>query len=952
MSILSISKISQLWLVSVAEQACLCQSWSQTPKTGFLVTRLSYDFADPIPEDLAHASAPIHLDDVVSSEVINTEKPTNGHTDKNDTNYSNGKNNAGNVKKLCPGVTASNKISERQLAKDVTDQSHIFVGDNSVEEYKIETDENTCSSTNNPLTRQHKRGSVGVPCNETDKLNHPLLNGSDFEMGHLETEDKAKETPTENAFSTGSEVVADFEAASLLQSKAVLNDKKETVRVDHDHTSDLKQVSKRSTEENSSRTLVMDTVILDKDTGVSSSDTKNSNKTASDTKVHADDKVELSESETANMCNASSIQENNISNDLDIGKQNELKVNKAKVQSLNSKKRKQKDKKTAIKVYIASQSMKVKDGNKQSELFTQGNKIDFDNKAQFASFKPPKIDIVSLFKQTIGHKPLKSPHTYESAKAELVSYERDDSEVSEKHSFIQNGDRHSDHDALITAVHELQIMFDKATIRSKALENQDSNSVSLTTDIGVEDSHDKDSATNLEQQAAKNSEEAESLENKTILHINATVDKSLGANHRVNRGCSASNVLPTAKDGKEKKINQEMVVKPKKISRRGYTGKFAIAHMLHQGDFDNDDKNDDKFGIVKQYEEPMLDERNDSTEVENMNMELENRRNQGNNESSLGMLNEASEAFIDIRDSVEDNYKNLVLESQAIEKSLKHEAEIKAIETKSLERKVSFSSDEIVTEDSESDSISGDELNLIHGDQDDNQMHNYPSRKSATNEKNTSCKSYLSKEINTNRSRNNDNCKSEVARSRRKKESDQVEFEDEEYGNLEIDNFENYYDNEERNDPHLQYYSGFAAYPNSFPQKLSTKLSQRESRIRPPQTPSMPGYPHAPFPSHTQQFYPGNFYNQWYPPFLQQFQQYPMQYPLYLPYPTPPSYGPYSVPFASKVRPDRHGHNFSSSEEENMKQAFELQTDYIKLMCHNGDKGGKGRKMKKHKRMS
>ena len=42
--ILAQSKISRLQLVSVAEQAGLCLPWSQTPKTGFLMTGLIYDW--------------------------------------------------------------------------------------------------------------------------------------------------------------------------------------------------------------------------------------------------------------------------------------------------------------------------------------------------------------------------------------------------------------------------------------------------------------------------------------------------------------------------------------------------------------------------------------------------------------------------------------------------------------------------------------------------------------------------------------------------------------------------------------------------------------------------------------------------------------------------------------------------------------------------------------------
>ena len=39
---LAIAKISSLQLFCVAEQAGLSLIWSQTPKTGFLVTRLNY----------------------------------------------------------------------------------------------------------------------------------------------------------------------------------------------------------------------------------------------------------------------------------------------------------------------------------------------------------------------------------------------------------------------------------------------------------------------------------------------------------------------------------------------------------------------------------------------------------------------------------------------------------------------------------------------------------------------------------------------------------------------------------------------------------------------------------------------------------------------------------------------------------------------------------------------
>ena len=44
MSVVSISEISSLYVASVAAQAGLCLPWSQTPKTGFLMTRLKCNF--------------------------------------------------------------------------------------------------------------------------------------------------------------------------------------------------------------------------------------------------------------------------------------------------------------------------------------------------------------------------------------------------------------------------------------------------------------------------------------------------------------------------------------------------------------------------------------------------------------------------------------------------------------------------------------------------------------------------------------------------------------------------------------------------------------------------------------------------------------------------------------------------------------------------------------------
>ena len=46
--LVSISESSSLYLASVAAQAGLYRNWSQTPKTGFLVTRLNYILMNPV----------------------------------------------------------------------------------------------------------------------------------------------------------------------------------------------------------------------------------------------------------------------------------------------------------------------------------------------------------------------------------------------------------------------------------------------------------------------------------------------------------------------------------------------------------------------------------------------------------------------------------------------------------------------------------------------------------------------------------------------------------------------------------------------------------------------------------------------------------------------------------------------------------------------------------------
>ena len=56
-TLVSISKISSLYLASVAVQVGLSLPWWQTPKTGFLLTRLTYFFQALKAEGVLHLPA-------------------------------------------------------------------------------------------------------------------------------------------------------------------------------------------------------------------------------------------------------------------------------------------------------------------------------------------------------------------------------------------------------------------------------------------------------------------------------------------------------------------------------------------------------------------------------------------------------------------------------------------------------------------------------------------------------------------------------------------------------------------------------------------------------------------------------------------------------------------------------------------------------------------------------
>ena len=74
-SLVYISHISRLQLASVAEQAGLCLTWSETPKTGFLATRLIYASKWRLKNQIAMKSAHGQSDKVDKKATENLIQP-------------------------------------------------------------------------------------------------------------------------------------------------------------------------------------------------------------------------------------------------------------------------------------------------------------------------------------------------------------------------------------------------------------------------------------------------------------------------------------------------------------------------------------------------------------------------------------------------------------------------------------------------------------------------------------------------------------------------------------------------------------------------------------------------------------------------------------------------------------------------------------------------------------
>ena len=553
---------------------------------------------------------------------------------------------------------------------------------------------------------------------------------------------------------------------------------------------------------------------------------------------------------------------------------------------------------------INQEGMMPREVNSYNESYQEQAKVlKGEYKAGLHSVKPPPVDLMSLFKQTVSHKPLKNPHTYETAKAELHSFDQTDNSESLNDmvpSSQYQSNRSPDHEVLLSAVHELQIIFDRAaTAGPYSMSKQN---VSLS---NVKEKQNQDSILNSECNLSQKKDKTQSPGNLSesqadIINANGTVKRE---KLNVEFANSDAEIAVGAQE-----LDYQLVVKqkskPKKLrNRSGYTGKFAIAHMLHQTDLshaDDEVKVNDKSGMDIDTEVATV-----SGATEMVNKDSKNTRVCGEVEITLKKLNQyemtPGNQEIDQR-YVADSH-TFVLESVPEKEQIQSNSETRAREQERAERRVSFSSDELVTEDSESDSSSADsmlnETQIIDG--------NKRIRKGSYAKK-----PVWGKQFSHSKSSGRAENKSSKGRNR-SSYVEEPEFSDNQSEVLEETSYANFYQ----------------------PQYSSCDI--RLDEIHPHNYPDWSGYPYYPLPHSWQHYYPTNLNSQWYPPYHSHYQQYPK-------YSFQPPYWPYSVPHLDSEKqadPFLGYYKMDCNSEErvaqSMKHAFEIQNDYIKEMCQKPD---------------
>ena len=525
--------------------------------------------------------------------------------------------------------------------------------------------------------------------------------------------------------------------------------------------------------------------------------------------------------------------------------------------------------------------------------------------SRFHLFKPPKIDLMSIFKQTIGHKDVKKPHTYQTAKAELQLFHTDNTErLDDKVEplLMQNqcSSETAEHEVLMSAVNEIQVMFDRARIAPNTVSdvNVDHTSSFLAA------KENKDSLLeNVPKEDYKEIQKCEEFQSvPAVLEGSSrneltTPDNELDIADSVNVNFSFTkeNVLnDKSNDGAKNENEGPAKLKPRKQNRRGYAGKFAIAHMLEQTSAKINEENE-----IKTSGNSEIFNANETIAKEKLNDSLAS-NGVSNDEVSSNFI---TKSFSELEETDnKDSYQDLVLESLAVEILMKDDIDVftqKPVKAKD-ERKVSFSSDEIVTEDSDSDSSSSEEE--LSSQAEENLVDSFQASINLSKQKENKHSSQVrrpSLELISSSKKSG----IELPRRQRRKEFKIKQENELSDGEKEILEEARCINHVREDETFQQHHPGYPLYPP-------------------------PSYP-PPW-----QQYPTSHYNQWYPPNYMHFQHHPMQYQQYPYYPFPGPNWSYSMPYSNNVSSLDQS---ASAGNENMKQAFELQSDYIRSMCQKPD---------------
>ena len=545
------------------------------------------------------------------------------------------------------------------------------------------------------------------------------------------------------------------------------------------------------------------------------------------------------------------------------------------------------------------------------------------HKARVLEFKPPVTDLLSIFKQTVGHKAVKNPHTYESAIKEinaLGEVEDFDSSLGKETETVSLKSKDSkSHEALLSSVNELLVMFDKAA----AIENW-----SVLKENIVCGSGDSRDAQNTETKRSNNARHIEGEDiskadcmNGNVPFVEEKQSKMLCFSST--KGTSADTHTEMTEKHHGDNLKAESMVEKSKARkqryRRGYTGKFAIAHMLHQDEpICGEDAGESEISLGKgvSKDAPIL---GTNECVAKSDMKFYEGVNSLEEETTQEELTSANKSY---------NADSSISVLESVPRNEQINSKIRARNKENTERKVSFSSDELVTEDSDSDDSS------TESEDSDIEV---PGDYAATRQKSETRTSQPVKPVPSSRThfnrggvRNQRNSGNIQASSSSTTEA------------LLLNNKASAVDELEVCNGGLEEVS----YPNFYPHQYhSLKTSGPNANYHS----SYPGWSEYPFYHQSnawQQYYPPNFMSQMHHPY----QSYPQQYPWIANHMQPP-YMPYSVhppysggqvdPFPGVYKTD-----FNSEEKiaQSMKQAFQLQNDYIRKMCAKTQRNSRKKK--------